>query len=387
MIHLRSKTDCAGCGGCRQICPTDCISYQPDAEGFFYPVIDENRCIRCGKCETVCPMLVARPQEFTPEAFACKNQNRSVRQSSSSGGVFTALAAQCLREGGVVFGAALQPNGQVEHIAVITEDELSRLRGSKYVQSNMGDCFQKAKAFLEEGRFVLFSGTPCQLYGLSCFLGKTYENLLTVDTVCMGVPSPGVWNSYRLAREKSVGGHLIAAHFRDKRSGWKNYSMHLAFENGAEYSALRLKDPYLSCFLKRLDLRPSCHDCRFKGTARQSDLTLGDYWGIESLYPDWDDEQGISLVLVNTPNGSHWFTRSSHELEFRSAPLEHAIKTHPSLVCSMEANPKRAAFFAAIEQKKDILPILTRYGSPTIVETIRSIAGKLLRKLGLRKSG
>lgn len=392
MIQIQHKTDCSGCGGCRQVCPTGCISYLPDGEGFFYPAVDTERCIRCGKCERACPMPAAKPQEHPADAFACRSKDISLRDASSSGGVFTALAEQILAEGGVVFGALLREDGAVAHAAVTDRAGLARLRGSKYVQSDMGNCFLQAQALLEKGRWVLFSGTPCQIYGLSCFLGREYDRLLLVDTVCMGVPSPGIWERYRRAQEERAGSRLTAAHFRDKgfsggdaaANGWQDYAMRLEFENGTRYCAPRLQDPYLSCFLKRLDLRPACHACRFKGDARRSDLTLGDYWGIESLHPDWADGHGVSLVLARTPKGGEWLRRAGSELEVRPAPAEHAVRTHPSLVRSVEAASGRDAFFSACERGGDILPVLTRYGAPTAAERLRRMAGRLLRALGLR---
>ena len=386
MITLHNKSECSGCGACGQVCPQQCIHYRPDEEGFLYPEIDSARCIQCGLCERVCPMLDTTPLPTPPEAFACCNPNPSERKESSSGGVFFMLAEAVLEEGGAVFGAALNKEGVVEHICVERSDGLVRLRGSKYVQSRMGDCFKSAKQFLEAGRTVLFSGTPCQLYGLSRFLGKEYENLLAVDVVCMGVPSPGVWARYRLAREQAAGGKTVSVSFRDKSTGWRNYSLRMGFDNNTSYTELHQKDPYLSCFGRLLTLRPACHECRFKGENRRADLTLGDYWGIETLYPDMDDGNGVSLVLIRSVCGQAWIKRLQGKgLLCRLAPLEHVYRTHRSLTQSIPPGKRRSEFFAGYVANETILPLLAHCGANTFADKVKRAGGKALRVLGMRK--
>lgn len=387
MIELRDPTDCCGCGACRQACPSGCISLQPDAEGFCYPRIETERCIGCGACERVCPLRSNAPRPMPPSAFAVLAQDPALRESGSSGGVFAVLAQEMLRQGGTVFGAAVQPDGRVAHIGVSREEELPALFGSKYVQSDTRSCFAEARTLLEQSRPVLFSGTPCQLYGLHTFLARDYAALLTVDTVCLGVPSPGLWDRYRREREALAGGRMTAVSFRHKGSfGWKNYALRMEFDRGEPYVCAHPQDPYLGCFGRLLSLRPSCHACPFKGQIRRSDLTLGDYWGISTLFADLDDDRGVSLVLTNTPRGQEWLSRVKDRLTLREAPMEHAVKTHPSLVRALPAHSRRTEFFTACARSPELLPVLRRFAAPSPGERLRHAAGALARRLGLRRS-
>lgn len=387
MIELRQPADCCGCGACRQVCPAGCITLSPDAEGFCYPHIDTRRCIGCRACERVCPLRSHAPREEAPAAFAVLAQDPALRESGSSGGVFAVLAQEMLRQGGAVFGAAVQPDGSVAHICVTDGAELPALLGSKYAQSDTGSCFQEARALLSQGRPVLFSGTPCQLYGLHAFLGREYETLLSVDTVCLGVPSPGLWDRYRREREALSGGRMTAVSFRHKGSfGWKNYALRMEFDGGDPYVCPHPQDPYLGCFGRLLSLRPACHTCPFKGQTRRSDLTLGDYWGISSLFADLDDDRGVSLVLTHTPRGQEWLSKVQDRLILRQAPLEHAEKTHPSLVRALPPHPRRAEFFAECARSSELIPVLRRFAAPSPGERLRHAAGALARRLGLRRS-
>lgn len=249
MINIIEKKDCCGCSACVQKCPRQCISLQEDEEGFLYPIVNEQACIDCGLCEQVCPILHPGEAHKPFKVFAAKNSNEKIRSESSSGGVFTILAESVLEEGGVVFGAKFSEHWGVVHDYTETKEGLAAFRGSKYVQSCIGDCFIKAKSFLVQGRKVLFSGTPCQISGLKRFLGKEYGNLLAVDFICHGVPSPKVWRMYleeTITREcarnsvPSCSAHdrnvlVKGISFRDKRIGWKKYGFALALSTKDEY--------------------------------------------------------------------------------------------------------------------------------------------------------
>lgn len=329
MISIRHKKDCCGCNACVQRCPKQCITMREDEEGFLYPFVDQSLCIDCGLCERVCPVLRQGEARKPLQVYAAKNPNEEVRMSSSSGGVFTALAERVLDAGGVVFGVRFDENWGVVHDYVDNKKDLVAFRGSKYVQSNVGTCFQKAESFLKEGRRVLFSGTPCQIAGLRLFLKKEYDNLLTVDLVCHGVPSPKVWRVYleetiaRQCEKNSVFSHSIVERkslikgilFRNKRLGWKKFSFSLTLsttegsgaKNTVFLSDVLTKNIFLQGFLHDLYLRPSCHACPSKCFKSGSDLTIADYWGIERYYKDFDDDRGTSLVLVNTSKGEDFY--------------------------------------------------------------------------------
>lgn len=301
MINIIDRHNCCGCSACAQRCPRQCITMHEDEEGFLYPLLDANTCINCGVCETVCPVL-NQSQEHKPlECYAAKNPNEDVRAKSSSGGIFLALAYSIIQEGGVVFGARYDKEWEVIHTSARTFEEIDAFRGSKYVQSKIGSTFKEAELYLKEGRKVLFSGTPCQIAALYKYLRKRYDNLLTIDVVCHGVPSPKVWRDYvatlPLAGVKEI-------RMKDKSTGWRAYSFSLIDSNGnISLSVRAAANKYLMAFTRNLILRPSCFACPAKSGKSQSDITLADYWGIEKLFPSMDDNKGTSFVCANTVKG------------------------------------------------------------------------------------
>ena len=377
MLTIQKKTDCSGCGGCRQVCPQQCISYEPDSEGFLYPRIDTSRCIGCGRCDRVCPMTQSvRRDPENERVYACINPQEPVRLQSSSGGIFPLLAAETIAEGGSVFGAVFE-KGRVVHHRADTVEEAAAFQGSKYVQSDMKNCFVEAKERLQSGKRVLFSGTPCQIYGLSCYLSREYENLLTTDCVCMGVPSPEVWRKYREYREQEAGGTACGVSFRDKSTGWKDYSLSMKFANGGDYRNRHNDDLYLKGFGHCLFLRPACHECRFKDLRSRADLTLGDYWGVGSKFPGLDDDRGVSMVLVNTPKGREAFARIKDRITCMPSDWKHAVSTHPSMVKSVAPDPRRSAFFAEL-QALPVETLLQKYTRPTGMERVKKTVKRLL---------
>lgn len=351
MIRLSQKADCCGCGACAQGCPKKCITMTPDAEGFLYPVVDTAQCVECGLCEKACPILKKeKTQRVQVQAFAACAADDELRQSSSSGGMFSMLAQEILSQGGAVFGAAFDENFAVRHVMVENSTDLQRLRGSKYVQSAMGDAYQQAKAVLKQGRPVLFTGVSCQIAGLKAFLGRDYDNLWTVDILCHGVPSPGVWQRYCREQEAAHGGKLKAVSFRDKRTGWRRSSISMQFAGGREYCRRGGEDPYMRLFLGDVCLRPSCHDCRFKAVPRLSDLTVGDAWGIEQHMPDMDDDLGTSVVLMNSEKGNRLWKQIAPKLRSRPGELDTLLPPKADSRKSVSPHPNRTRFFAAFAQ-------------------------------------
>ena len=219
-IHLASTDTCSGCAACVSVCPTGSISMKEDREGFLQPHINTKTCIGCHKCEKTCPILnpIEIPNDFETQAYAAINKDEDVRMRSSSGGMFHALAKWTIEQGGVVFGARFNDQWEVVHDYTETIEGIEPFMRSKYVQSRIGDTFKQAKQFLEAGRWVLYSGTPCQIGGLKAYLKKEYEKLLGVDLICHGVPSPGVWRAY--LKEAIKGDTLLGFNFRDKKNGW-----------------------------------------------------------------------------------------------------------------------------------------------------------------------
>lgn len=381
MIVLKEKQQCCGCAACAQVCPKKCIAMQPDEEGFLYPQIDQVACIECGLCEKVCPMLQS-PAEDTnsqPKAYAAYNKDETIRLQSSSGGMFTLLALQTLQNGGVVFGAALSADCKsVYHTMVSNEADLAKLRGSKYLQSEIGACYEQAQAALREGKPVLFSGTPCEIEGLKTFLRKDYDNLTCVDLICHGSPSPKVWEKY-VDYQKDQNGQMVKnAYFRHKKYGWQEFSVKLCFENDSEYIQKLNKDPFMQMFLQNLCLRPSCYSCEFKKKNRVSDITLADFWGSGRVCPDMDDDKGLSLVIVHSVKGGKLLEDIKGKMELREVPLEDALRGNPSMTHSCNKPAKRDEFMRNME-KTSIPELKKRYvKGPSALALVKKIIKKFI---------
>lgn len=334
MIIIKDKTKCCGCEACVQICPHDCISFTEDEEGFLYPKVDTDKCLNCGLCEKVCPVLNNGQPHDPMLIYAAKNLNEDERYNSSSGGVFCLFAEKIIDSGGVVFGAKYDEQWNVVHGYTDTVDGIKDFMTSKYVQSHIGKSYSQVRDFLRNGRKVLFSGTPCQIAGLKRYLRKDYENLVLVEVLCHGVPSPKVWRLYleevmknarngentvlsppiHLSSESDTlcnlnNAQIKSISFRDKRTGWRKYSFALTLakaaadgkQNTVSLSHIHREDPYMMAFINNLILRPSCHNCKAKGGRSGADISLADFWSISMIMPDIDDGKGVTLVMVHTP--------------------------------------------------------------------------------------
>ena len=346
--RLADRGRCTGCTACAAGCPKDAITMVRDSEGFSYPAVDLNACIHCGRCTAICPMLRQREPMPPPAAFAAWNADDQIRRHSTSGGAFTALAEYILEGGGVVYGAALDGKQHLRHVACFRKEDLWRLRGAKYVQSDLGQTFREIREALKK-RPVLFSGTPCQVDGLYRFLGGKPENLTTCDLVCHGVPSPGVWEDMVRSMERRKGKAIQSVRFRDKVTGWKDSHLTLIYGDGTVDSAPLFATEYGRAFGRALFLRPCCHHCAYTNLNRPGDFTLGDFWG---LGPDELPEQqtrGVSLLLVNSPHGSYLFDQLP--LRRQAFPIERAVAGNPRLAFPLAPPPDRAAFFAAYALK------------------------------------
>lgn len=350
MICVDQKYRCCGCQACAQICPKACITMVQDDEGFLYPGVNETLCVQCGLCRKVCPVLRSKHEKGrTPIAYAAYNTNEAIRQESSSGGIFSLLADAVLSCAGIVYGAALDGT-VVKHLRISRKEELPLLRGSKYVQSDINQSFLLARQDLEQGRRVLFTGTPCQIEGLLAFLQKSYDNLICMDIICHGVPSPKVWNSYVIMREKAAESRVNQISFRNKKDGWRNFSMYIRFSNSSEYISQSAKDPFMNAFLCDLCLRPSCYQCSFKKINRASDITVADFWGIEEVCPDMDDDRGISLVILQSEKGKSLFSSVCEQTVYQKVDIFNAIRSNSAMTNSSEIPKDRGAFMEELSE-------------------------------------
>lgn len=363
MIEIKDKNRCSGCCGCANICPKKCISMIEDKEGFWYPQVDKDKCINCGLCERVCPILQKKiPEQKIPQVFAAYNKNKEIRMKSSSGGIFTILAEHIIAQGGVVFGAAFDSNFEVKHNFVEKVEDLGKLRISKYVQSNIDNTYTQAKQLLDDGRIVLFTGTPCQIGGLKSFLlDKEYENLYTQDIICHGVPSPGVWRSYLKYRTERENSKIKLVTFRKKEVSWRSYTFSICFENGNEYKKTPyFKDPMMKMFLHNKCLRPSCHSCFFKTKSRFADITLADFWGVEKVVPEMDDKMGVSLVFVHSEKGQKLFEQIEDKMVFKEVEFDKAIAKNKSMLYSVK--PFGRERLMKDFEKKSFVKVVKKHG-------------------------
>ena len=284
-----------------------------------------------------------------PQAYACINKDEEIRKNSSSGGMFTLLAEQILNKQGVVFGAAFDENYHIIHTYIENKNDIEKFRGSKYAQSKIGTCYRQAKEFLDQGRYVLFTGTPCQVEGLKMYLKKEYENLYTQDIICHGTPSHKVWEKYLEYRKNISGQEPEKISFRNKDDGWKLFNMKFEYPK-SNYKQNQNQDPYMQAFLKNTSLREECYKCKFKKKNRESDITLADFWGIENILPEMDDNKGTSLVLVHSEKGQKLFKDISPKMIYKQVDFDEAINYNPSMLKSVKADSKRKKFFDNLDK-------------------------------------
>lgn len=381
MIQIKDKSACCGCAACVQRCPKQCISLKEDKEGFLYPIVDKNTCIDCGLCEKVCPIITPNEPREPLKVYAAKHKDDEIRMKSSSGGIFTLLAEQIIDEGGVVFGARFDEYWEVMHDYTETKEGLAVFRGSKYVQSRIGNTFQQAENFLKQGRKVMFTGTPCQIAGLKRFLRKEYENLLAIDFVCHGVPSPKVWRMYldeTLARQ-GIGKNTVLSHamlrrkfirsidFRSKSTGWKKYSFALMLtkasadgeENSVFLSTVFEENLFMQAFLNDYILRSSCYQCYHKSGRSGADITIGDFWGICNAIPEFDDDMGTSLLILYVLEKAQ--IERMTEIDIREVTLNEGIDGNYAYENSVQLPELKRLYWLFYEKKVNILSYPVAY--------------------------
>ena len=385
MIHITDKYYCSGCSSCASICPKHCIRMLEDKEGFIYPIVNASDCIDCGLCEKVCHELNPFEERKPQKVYAAINKDEKIRLKSSSGGIFYLLAEKTIAEGGVVFGARFDEQWQVVIDYAETMEGVKAFMGSKYVQARMDTAYTDAIRFLTEERKVLFSGTPCQIAGLHHFLRKQYDNLLTVDIICHGTPSPKVWSRY-LDEVVTAGRKAINdVQFRNKSNGWKTFNFTMEYNKDEQTVSLcshHQQNLFMRAFLRDMILRPSCYQCQAKSGRSHSDITIADFWGINTEIPDMDDDKGTGLVLVNTNKGqaSLGWSKTNH----KETTAEVALRHNPSYSRSVAAHPRRNEFFACLDETESVNALITECLRPTLKQCLRmtlSLCKQLLKKI------
>lgn len=375
MVSEKKKEECCGCSACAQACPKNAISMVEDEKGFLYPSIDMKLCVNCGICDRVCGFTVDYAQfDSMPKILAVKHKKDIVRDTSTSGGMFTALADEILSAGGTIYGAKYDEKFRVIHARATDVDGYKLFKGSKYVQSDVLITYQQAKTDLQQGKKVLYSGTPCQIAGLKAYLGKDNDNLITVDLLCHGVPSPRIWREFISLIEKKAKAAVSSVNFRDKSNGWSK-SGRLVFTYPTRKSHIWGENSFNTLFLKNLILRESCYNCKFRSYTRVSDITLADFWGIQTVSPDFFDEKGVSLVMINSKKGQQLFDRVSCRIESQERT---AADCRQDQITGPVVRNKDTDEFWDIYLQKGLKKILVKY---TEFSMIKTFSFKVLRRM------
>ena len=341
------KKYCTGCSACYHICPKKAIIMEEEKDGFCYPVIDKEKCINCGLCEKVCPVFKEERIQSSLKCFAAYSKDIKERMDSSSGGIFSLLAKAILDQGGVVVGAVME-NLKLRHIIIEEKEDICKLRGSKYIQSDLTNLFFEINKKLKENIKVLFVGTPCQVAGLKSYLQKDYDYLFCVDVICHGVPSKKLFQKYIEELENTYSDTVKQINFRDKKEGWESYHITVSM-NHHEYYKLHNDDIFMKLFLLDVSLRESCYNCHFK-ESRYSDITLGDFWGIFNVYPKMNDKKGTSAIVIWTEKGKLLWNLICKNVVFKETFLEKIIDGNPSLIRSATLTRNRKILFKKVDK-------------------------------------
>lgn len=337
MIQITDKSKCNGCNACGDICPHDAITFKTDIEGFWYPMVNKDKCVNCGLCDMICPELhitelKKNDSEKPLRTIAAINKKMDIRWDSTSGGAFSALAEGMYEQGGYVSGAIYNDDFSVRNFISNNPEDLQKLRSSKYLESNAESLYKTIRTLLRKGEKVLACGTPCQMTALRSFLRKDYDNLIIVDFICRGVNSPKVYRKYLDSLEEKYGGKVIYVKAKNKELGWRNLTRKVVFDNGKSYYGVLMDDDFRRGYHTNVFCRPSCYNCQFKGFPRISDITIADYWGIENVDKNLDNNIGTSMILLNSNKGAAYFKKVSEKLEWTETNFETILPHNQALL-------------------------------------------------------
>lgn len=380
MIKIENSKDCCGCNACGDICAHNAITFKIDIEGFWYPEVDNSKCNNCGLCEKICPELhisELKKNDFEKPIYtiAAINKDMSIRWDSTSGGAFSALADIMYEQGGYVSGAIYNEDFSVRNYISNNPKDLAILRSSKYLQSNAVGLYSEIRDLLRKGEKVLACGTPCQMAALRSFLRKEYENLIIVDFICRGVNSPKVYRKYLDSLERRYGGKVVYVKAKNKELGWRNLTRKVMFDNGKVYYGVKMNDDFRRGYHTNVFCRPSCYTCKYKGFPRMADITIADYWGIEKIDKNLDNNIGTSMILLNSKKGVDYFEKVKDKLEWKYTEFESILLGNVALFKPIEpAKIDRKQFFETLNDftfeevaqrffpliKKENLPLKSR---------------------------
>ena len=385
MIQITNKEECCGCEVCANICPNNCIQMVPDEKGFLYPQINREDCVECGLCEKVCPVSDPQSSEGEPVMYAVQNKDEKIRQESTSGGAFSLIADWVIKRGGVIIGAAFDEQFRVIHCAEDEKENISRFRGSKYVQSHTGEIYRVARQYLREGKWVCFSGTPCQVNGLKKFLNREYEKLVTVDLACRGVTSPEFLEKYLHDQKEQAGEEITSVSFREKYYGYGFSTMKAGFADGSCARSGMESNIFLRSFFLDLNIRESCCACRFKTVKRVSDFTLFDGWHAGRFCAEMDDDKGATLCMIQSARGAGIFEDIKKNCRYAEVQVDQGVALDGQmLVKSVTPNPRREEFFRYIRQMS-IPEIQQKYYPLTFKRKILAAIKPAVYKAGIFK--
>ena len=372
MQVYNKKQECYGCSKCKQVCPVQAIRMERDEEGFLYPVVDEGKCIYCGKCEEACIIHIEKEKkEETTVAYACSALDEEILSRSTSGGMFYLLACAILAKGGVVYGATYR-DGKVEHIRVEKIEDLRQLQGTRYVQSTMENVLPQIEEDIKQSKYLLVSGTPCQIAAVKSLYGELTDKLLLVELFCMGVPSPQVWEDY-IAEKEAEWGKIENVNFRDKRTGWNSSSVVYSSETQEQVFSHGM-DLFINGFFQSLYMRKSCHECRFKGENTVGDLKIGDFWGSAHFDERYKVSKGTSVVVVETEVGKQWLEMIGEQIQKEEIPYRFVKVYNPYVEVSRKPSKSRAEFFETYKQgEQKISEMISQHLNPRFSPEQRKI--------------
>lgn len=356
---------CCGCTACYAACPVGAITMREDEEGFLYPAISPEKCLGCNKCVNVCAFRKnSSTNEKILSVYAVKHGSETVRMKSRSGGIFTAISDEILKNGGVVYGCVMKDQYTAVHIRAESPDDRDKMRESKYIQSNMGDCFQQVKKDLLSNKYVLFSGTSCQIDGLRSFLDKEYDRLICIDIVCHAVPSRKIWEDFVRHQEKKYG-ECVGIDFRNKKDfGWADHIETLTFDKKRYVDTEVFKNLFYGNYISR----PSCYECPYKSIYHPGDITIGDYWGVDKAAPGFNDNKGVSLVIINTEKGNAIFEAVKGSCTFMETKIEDSMQS--PFLQSINKPKNRDEFWHDYRNKK-FSYIIKKYGTKNWKQQIK----------------